>query len=54
MITKTTTPIIEEIKGKKTATGIQTECRIFGFLLYRKKSFSPCRYGVAEYDLLNV
>jgi len=53
MVKKTTTPIIEVIEGKSKAIGLLVEYRMFGILMYQKKSVSPCKFGVEEYDLLN-
>ena len=53
MITKTTTPIIEEIGVRKLATGLIVEYRFFGIIFYKKTSYSPVRYGIKEYDFLN-
>jgi hypothetical protein len=54
MIKKTTLPIIEDIDGKKMVTELIIEYRLFGILLYQKKSTSPEKYGVTEYYLLNT
>ena len=51
MIKKTIIPIIEDVNGKKTATELIVDYRLFGFLLYRIRSISPKKYGVNDYDL---
>lgn len=50
MITKTTTPIIECIRGMAAVVGTKVEYRFLGILLVRKILYMPKRYGVEVYD----
>lgn len=50
MITKKTTPIIEQVNGYSAVVGTKVEYRLFGILLYRKVLYLPNKYGVKEYD----
>lgn len=52
MIRKKIYPIInrEEENERKKLVGMAVECRLFGFLLYRKIIYTPARYDLHRVD----
>lgn len=48
MITKTTTPIVENTAGR--VIGTKVEYRLFGILLYKKVLLTPLKYGIVDYE----